>query len=280
MKFRKKEGVAMKRQVTGIYIMVWAGILLMVLTWPRATGATGPRLTPKLFESDDTIKIFVYEYPPLTSFEMPNMGLCSEIVVAAFKEAGVQVTIENQVVKNLAIYSLIQDNEAAMIGDKNDFSEEQLKQLVLMPCFIMRGAYFYYKPKHRKELTWSGKLDNLKGYTYGALIGEDVTIYEKAGIPTVTGEIASLFKLLKAEKIDFLGVADIRGEWFINKYYQKEKNDFAKMKGLAWEAPFSIIFNKKNARSQEISRAFAEGFQQIQKNGNYEELLEKYGKKW
>ena len=269
----------MERKVKGLYIAVWTGILLMALTAPRETGATGPRLTPKLFESEETIKIFVYEYPPLTTFEMPNMGLCSEIIQEAFKEAGVKVTIENQVVKSLAKYSLIQDNAAAMIGEKSDFSEDELKQLVFMPCYIMTGVYFYYKPRHNKELRWYGKLDNLKGYTYGALEGEDATTYEKAGIKTVKGGILSLFKMLQAKKIDFLGVADIRGEWFVKKHFSKEINNFAKMKVPVWEAPFSIIFNKKHARSKGISKAFTEGFHKIKQNGKYIEILEKYGKK-
>jgi len=271
----------MESKVKGLYIVLWIGILLMALTAPRETGATGPRLTPELFESEETIKIFIYEYPPLTTFEMPNKGLCSEIVLGAFKEAGVKVKIENQVVKSLAMYSLLQDNEAAMIGEKSDFSEDELKQLVFMPCYIMKGVYLYYKPRHNKELRWYGKLDNLKGYTYGALEGEDVTTYEKAGIKikTVKGGILSLFKMLQAKKIDFLGVADIRGEWFVKKHFQKEENNFAKMKVPVWEAPFSIIFNKKHARSKEISKAFTEGFHKIKQNGKYIEILEKYGKK-
>lgn len=259
-------------------ISLAAGILLMVLSAPWAAWATGPRLTSQLFEPEGTIKIVAYEYPPLTTFEMPSMGLCSEIIREAFAAAGVAVTIENQVVRNLAVYSLIQDNSVAMIGAESDFSEDEQKQLIFMPCYTMTGRYFYYRPNHTKELKWQGKLDNLNGFTYGALTGEDVTAYKKAGIKIVRGDLVSLFKMLRDEKIDFLSVADLCGEWLVKKNFAKEKNDFAKMAVLSWQAPFSIIFNKKHPRCKEISTAFAEGFDKIKQNGKYVEIIEKYRK--
>ena len=265
----------MKRKFN--FLDVIMGILIVVLGAPWVTWATGPRLTPQLFEPEATIKIFFYEYPPLTTFEMTNMGICSEIIQEAFTAAGVTVTLENQVVKPLAVYSLIQENAAAMIGMQNDFSDDELKQLVLMPCYTMRGRFFYYKPNHKKELDWYGKLENLKGYTYGALVGEDLTIYKKAGIKTltVTGDLPALFSNLKDGKIDFLSMADIRGEWFLQKYFPDEKEDFGKMQALSWEAPFSIIFNKKHLRFKELSTAFSKGFKIIKQNGRYDEIIEK-----
>ena len=268
----------MKWKVKIIY-MITCILLHMAFHHPTATWATGPRLTPQLFEPKGMIKIFIYEYPPLTSFELPNMGLCSEIVKAAFTAAGITVTIENQVVKSLAVYSLIQDNSIAMIGMESDFSENVLKQLVFVPCYTMVGRYFYYRPHHKKEWRWYGELNNLKGYTYGALPGEDVAAYEKVGIKTVTGDLVDLFKMLRDGKIDFLGMADIRGEWFIQKHFPEEKNNFAKMAALSWETPFSIIFNKARPKYKETFEAFTKGFHQIKQNGKYFELIENYRKK-
>ena len=77
------------------------------------------------------------------------------------------------------------------------------------------------------------------------------------------------------EKIDFLSMADIRGEWFLQKYFPDEKEDFGKMQALSWEAPFSIIFNKKHLRFKELSTAFSKGFKIIKQNGRYDEIIEK-----
>nr|WP_320189878.1 ABC transporter substrate-binding protein [uncultured Desulfobacter sp.] len=258
-----------------IAISMLSVILLVSL---NTVWATGPRLTPQLFESEGTTKIVIYEYPPLTTFDMPNMGLCPEIIQAAFLAAGVAVMVENQVVKSLAVYSLIQDNSAAMVGEESDFTKDQLKQLKVVPCYIMEGRYFYYRPNHKTGLGWDGQLDRLKGYTYGALAGEDATAYEHAGIKTVTGDnLASLFTMLRDGKIDFLAVDDTCGEWFIRKHFSEEKNDFAKMAGSPWKTPFSIIFNQKHPRYEEIFQSFTKGFQIIKQSGKYSELIEKYG---
>lgn len=249
--------------------------LLLVALGP--VWATGPRLTPQLFELDGTIKLVIYEYPPLTTFDMPNMGLCPEIIQAAFSAAGVAVTVENQVVKSLAVYSLVQDNSAAMLGVESDFTKDQLKQLNVVPCYIMTGRYFYYRPNHKKGLVWNGQLDSLKGYTYGVLAGEDATAYEHAGIKTVTANnLVSLFTMLRAGTIDFLAADEIRGEWFIRKHLSKEKNNLAKMAGSSWKRPFSIVFNQKHPKYQEIFQSFSKGFQIIKRNGKYFELIKKY----
>lgn len=47
----------------------------------------------------------------------------------------------------------------------------------------------------------------------------------------------------------------------------------------AEETPVSLFFNKKNARGNELYKAFNEGLQKIVKNGKYLEILERhYGK--
>ncbi|WP_320041816.1 hypothetical protein [uncultured Desulfobacter sp.] len=182
----------------GKVLIATSMLLAILLVFLNTVWATGPRLTPQLFEAEGTTKIVIYEYPPLTTFDIPDMGLCPEIIQAAFLAAGVPVTVENQVVKSLAVYSLIQDNSAAMLGVESDFTKEQLKQLKVVPCYIMEGRYFYCRPNHKKGLGWDGQSDSLKGYTYGALAGEDTTAYEHAGIKTVTGDdFVSLFTVYR-----------------------------------------------------------------------------------
>lgn len=46
--------------------------------------------------------------------------------------------------------------------------------------------------------------------------------------------------------------------------------------GASGEEPVSLFFSKKNARGNELHKAFNEGLQKILKNGKYLEILEKY----
>lgn len=259
-----------------IKALVVVSILLVILADSRIAEATGPRFTPQMFEDEDKIQIVAYEYPPLTTLEIASMGLVTEVVQASFKEADMEVTIEIQVLKDLAKYYLLQDNAIAMMGQKQDFSEEEQKQLVIIPCCIMTGYYFYYKPAH-KDLQWGGKPENLKGYTYGALKDEDVKDYEKTGIKIVRADdIISLIKKLHAKEIDFMSASEVVGGWLIKENFPKETDNFVRMKTPAWGSAFSIIFNKTHPRAEEVRNAFIRGFEAIRKSRGYLQILEKY----
>ncbi|MBW2607601.1 MAG: transporter substrate-binding domain-containing protein [Deltaproteobacteria bacterium] len=267
----------MKEVIKKIFVISWACILLMLigLTTSGAIGATGPRITPGLL-SLEKLEIFAYEYPPLATIAMSGGGLYAEIVLEALNEEKVESIITILPVRSLVKYNLIQDTAIAILGQGWNFSEEQRKQLIVIPFCIITGEYVYYRSAHRQELTWEGKLDNLKGYTYGAQKGEDVTAYEKAGIGVVYGNSVSLFKKLKAREIDFLSTPNICKEWLIKKYFPGESNNFATMKIPAWEAPSAILFNKKHPEGESVAKKFMEGFEKIKQNGKYIEILEKY----
>ena len=267
----------MKKMIKKMFVIGWACILLMLigLTTSGAIGATGPRITPGLL-SLDKLDIFAYEYPPLATMDMPGGGLYVEIVQEALKKEEVESVITILPVKSLVKYNLVHDTAVAILGQGWSFSEEQRKQLIVIPFCIMTGEYVYYRPVHRQALPWEGKLNNLKGYIYGAQKGEDITAYEKAGIRVVYGNIVSLFKKLKAKEIDFLSAPNICKEWLIKKYFPGESNNFATMKIPAWEAPCAIIFNKKHPKGESVARKFMQGFEKIKQNGKYIEILEKY----
>lgn len=265
----------MKEVIKKMLVITCAGILLTGLATSGAIGVTGPRITPGLL-SLEKLEIFAYEYPPLATMDMEGGGLYAEIVQEALNEEDVESVITILPVRSLVKYNLVHDSAIAILGQGWSFSEEQRKQLIVIPFCIITGEYVYYRSAHRQVLPWEGKLDNLKGYTYGAQKGEDVTAYEKAGIRVVYGNCVTLFKKLKAKEIDFLSAPNICKEWLIKKYFPDESNNFATMRVPAWEAPCVILFNKKHPEGETVAGKFTAGFEKIKQNGKYIEILEKY----
>lgn len=265
----------MKELMFKVFFIFCTSILVSGLTIHEAARATEPRITPSLL-SPEKFELFAYEYPPLVTMDMPSGGLYPEIVQAALKKVNIESTITILPVRSLVKYNLIHDNAIAVIGDGWNFSKEQRKHVIVIPFCIITGAYYYYRPAHKQELTWHGNLDNLKGYTYGAQYGEDVTAYEKASIPVMYGNIISLFKKLKNNKIDFLSAPNLSKEWILGEFFDGEENNFSTIKASSRETFSPIIFNKNNLEGEAVARKFMKGLKKIQQEGNYIDILEKY----
>jgi polar amino acid transport system substrate-binding protein len=263
----------MKKGMKGFYYYLGSILLLLVIN--KAVIATQPRITPGLL-SPEILELFAYEYPPLASIEISSSGLYPEIIQAALNKENIKATITILPIKSLVNYYLLQDNAVAIIGNGWEFTEEERKQLIIIPFYILNGGYYYYGPAHKQELTLDGNLSNLKGYTYGAQKGDDVSAFEESGISISFGNILTLYKKLKDRKIDFLSAPGLSKEWVVSQYLSSEKNNYLFVKGSSWEVSSSIIFNKQNNKAEAVARMFSRGLKKIKQDGTYFNILEKY----
>jgi ABC-type amino acid transport substrate-binding protein len=250
-------------------------ILLSWITINEVASATEPRITPGLL-SPERLEIFTYENPPLASMDMPSGGLYPEIIQAALNKENVKATVTILPVRSLVKYNLIQDNAIAIIGDGWNFSEEERKRLIFIPFCIINGGYYYYRPAHKQELSLDGNISKLKGLTYGAQEGEDVTAFKEAGLSVRFGSVLSHYKKLKGKEIDFLSAPGLSAEWIVSKHYSGEKNNYLLIKNSSWEASSPIIFNTNNIEAKTVSRKLREGLIKIKLDGTYINILEKY----
>jgi hypothetical protein len=261
----------------GLKSLCYFGVIIL-LSWLailEVTGATEPRITPGLL-SPERLEIFTYEHPPLASMEIHSGGLYPEIVQAALNKENIKATITILPVKSLVKYNLVQDNAIAIIGDGWNFSEEERKQLIVIPFCIIYGGLYYYRPAHKQELSLDGNLLNLKGYTYGAQKGEDATAFEEAGISVRFGNILSHYKMLKDRKIDFFSAPNISKEWIVSKHIPGENNSYLLINNSSWETSSPIIFNKNNIEAETVAKKFLAGLIKIKQDGIYINIFEKY----
>jgi polar amino acid transport system substrate-binding protein len=166
-----------------------------------------------------------------------------------------------------------------MIGEEADLSAKEKSQLLAEAFYLKLGRYFYFKPSYSVQFPWKNKLADLKGLKYGGLYGAEQTPYKNAGISVQEGDVRSLFEKLYSRELDFIGVPDLVGEFWLAKAYPKEQQNFASVNAIAWEQPLYIMFAKNNPRTQELHKAFLLGLDKIINNGQYQQILEKvYGK--
>ena len=252
-------------------------LILMALFFNTALMATGPRITTMIHV--DKNEIFALDLPPYISTEISQGGVLGEIVKAAFDAAKVDVYITIVPLQNMIKYYYTQENAAGFMGRHLGLVLEKNKSLVKIPLFLANEKYFYYKPLHPKGLDFQGKLSSLKGLTYGAAKGEDVTAYKNAGIKVKKSRALSFFKKLKAGTIDFISMPEGSVEWFLEKRFANSKDDFAMIKGESNKVDISLYFNINNPKGKKMEQAFKKGLKNILENGKYATILEKYFKK-
>lgn len=241
--------------------------------------ATAPRIAPQMFGEERKADIIAYEISPLVTTSQTDGGVAIAILSAAFNATGQKLLIDIVPAKPLAKYALLNNEVVAMIGDNQDISEKEKNQVIAEAFYLKRGQHFYFKPHWKNAFPWQGKLSDLKGLRYGEFYGAEQTSYKNAGILVQEGDVRSLFEKLYRQELDFIGVPDLMAEFWINKAYPNQKQDFVNVNGIVWEQPLYIFFAKNNSRSRELHKAFVSGLNKILKNGKYQEALEKvYGK--
>lgn len=258
--------------------MVMSAIFLMVWLVPVAGMATGPRVTPSLF-SPTTNEIFVVDFPPFVGPEVAGGGLHVEIIKAALQAGEIDAVITHLPLPRMVKYYLLQENAIAVLGRFLNLSEAEKKALVFIPISVMEERYFYYGPAHQEKLSWNGKLQNLKGYTYGASHEEDVTAYEAAGINIEHGSPRALLQKLLTEKVDFIRMPVLAVEWLLDKHFPNKKKDLIQMDPVAGEKPVFILFNKKHQQGEAAAAKFRNALSKIIEDGRYMKILTTYQEK-
>ena len=237
--------------------------------------ASGPRVTSALFTSAQN-EIVAVETPPLYSSQNPNGGMAFEIVKAALDSEKETATLTTYPIQKMVNYYVTQEKVLAALGTNFKLSEDEKKSVISAPIAIFAERYLYYKPAHPKGISWSGKLSELKGLSYGAHNGEDASAYKKAEIKVLYGESRFLFKKLKTGKVDFIKEPVLSAETIIDANFAADKNEFGIMESAPQKSICKILFNLKNPQAEEISKKFIKGLSAILQNGKYQAIIEKY----
>ena len=236
--------------------------------------ATGPRVST-LATVIDKNEIFALDLPPYISTEITQGGVLIEIVRAAFDEAKMKVYITMIPLQSMIKYYYTQENAPGFLGRHLGLGTKKKASLISIPLLTTYENYFYYKPLHPKALEFKGKLSNLKGLTYGAAKGEEVTLYKNAGIKVKKSRTLSLFKKLKDGTIDFISMPKESTQWFLEKRFREDKEDFVMMKKESTKVDISLYFNMNNPKGIKMEKAFKKGLKAIIENGKYATILEK-----
>ena len=249
-------------------------LTLAVVFFALPLMATGPRVSSNVL-SDDKNEIYALDMPPFISTEVPNGGVLSEIVTAAFSDQNIEISITIVPLQSMMKYYLLEEKSLAVMGRHLGISENEMKTLVSIPLYSSVENYIYYKPINEK-FKFDGKMSSLKGLIYGASRGEKVTEYNKESIKVKKSRALSIFKKLKSGSVDFTSLPKESLQWFLENKFTNDKNNFLSVSGGAKMVPIDINFNLNHENGKDLSIVFKKGLRSIIKNGLYDSILRKY----
>lgn len=237
--------------------------------------ASGPRVTNTLFQAAHN-EVVAIDTPALYSNHTENGGLAFEIVNAALKSESDSASLTTYPIQKMVNYYLTQEKVLATLTMQWITAENNNKNLVGLPVALVQEQLYFYKPSHPNWGAENTTLANLKGFTYGAHVGEDTSAYKAAKIKVVYGQSLFLLKKLKAQKVDFVKMPQLSANDIINTHFAKEADLFGVMRTAPENSVCKIIFNLQNPEASQVINKYRKGLTTILGNGEYQAIVEKY----
>jgi len=226
----------------------------------------------------ETIEIQAFEYPPYYVNAEIDGGLSCEIVMEAFRAAGIDSNIEFFPVRRM-IERATSESIVCSIGGEILFEELVRRDAVTLskPIQYVVQSFMYDTRRFPRGIDYAN-LRDMSAYRIGVLDGSGIMRFLQGtpGLRLITNTIHDgLAKQLESGRFDTWAVTDLTGMMYIKKYFPDEAKYYAFTKAYNL-GDISVAFNRENGKADYYQRKFTEGLEAIKKNGTYMGLMAKY----
>ena len=219
-----------------------------------------------------TIVLATDPFPPFHSPEVKEYGFFAEIVKAAFKEVGHDLTIEF-VPWNRALELSENGYYDGVIGAL--YSDDRAKKYLFSNTVYKMGLSIFINKdtKYTKtdlENKKNLKLGRVRGYYYPtdyAIVKNHLTIESS----TLENSLGALIN----NRLDFIIEANTVIDYLLNQKFKNNKNKIVELDTLGYQE-YKILISKKVSDKEQILNDFNSGLEKIKKNGKYSKILKKY----
>ena len=220
----------------------------------------------------DVVTLEANESSPYWSSVLPGGGLGSELVQAISTAAGITTHI------NFAPLSrMIEDRNNNDLGNPEFYIGKQ-EFAAIIPIAVSQTSIFYYRPNFPKPVRIVS-FDDLKHYRIGVLKGTLIErhAFESIGLHFESSYAqASLFKKLKAGRLDLVFEIDLVGQHMIKSVFPEHMSDFVRLPLPHSASPIAIMLDAEYPDVDAIATQYREGLKAIIADGRYQQIVEKY----
>lgn len=236
------------------------GLLPAILLFCLTLGA--------LRAEQQAVVLQVNESSPIWSQKLPLGGMGAEIVQAISKEMGMKTDIEY-----ISLKRLIADTTNNDIGNPLFYMDNQ-EFAAIIPIAISYSSFFTYKNKVKNVLSDTSPIARRIGVLKGTNL--NMTAFKRFGFFEESASHESLFKKLKAGRLDLVVELSLVGRETIKNFFPNDVESFDAMVAPNSSSPIAIMIDVNCPNANAIGLRYREGLERIVKNGVYQKILEKY----
>jgi len=227
--------------------------------------------------ASESITMSVIDSPPYyTANAVPGekRGVAIDLTTEAWKAVDVEVSF-TFIPMARAVWSVIEQHHAAMLGTPQWFAKENKEHLIeAVDLLAIRFLFFYMKDRFPSGLAYE-ELHELKKYTIGNVrASSTLSFLHEAGLNLeLVGEVEQNFIKLYTGRIDLSVGVDLSGWAILRKLYPDSIHEFATIEKSFFSALISAIFLKERTR---LIQKFRNGLEKIIENGTYQRIIGEY----
>nr|WP_255491045.1 transporter substrate-binding domain-containing protein [Spartinivicinus marinus] len=225
--------------------------------------------------ASETVRLTNGEWPPFMSEHYKNYGAASDIVTQAFKLQGIAVQYGFFLWDKSLKLAQTGQWDGSLVWTWNKEREKHF--LYSDPVITLRTVFFHRVDTVFDWKDWNDLQGKTVGATKGYYYGKNFKHAEEQGIITVIRQptdIANLKKLL-LRKIDLFVIDTEIGYEILNvRFPVGIKNLITNHPLPIRETSFHLIISRKINRGADLISAFNTGLNQLNKNGQYEQILD------
>lgn len=265
------------KNVLGLVVILFLYVGLSGCAAPPTPTPVPPTPTPAPTASGKVI-LTTGDWPPYVFETGGDPGPIPALVVAAFKEVGITPEIvfypwkraENEARQGNA-FAAFPYARSAERQQEFDFSD---------PMYVVKGKFFYHKKYHPNGMPFE-KLEDLRGYTIGGMLGSWYEgLFKETGLQTEYATMEQNLHKLALGRID-LTVEEENTTWYlIRQLYPDEVDQFGTLAKPLEQPGFvndlNLMVSRNYPNSAELLAKFNTGLKAIRDKGIYKQILEKY----
>jgi len=225
--------------------------------------------------SGETIELSVGEWPPFITKNSKTYGFAGEVVIAAFKEVGIDVKLKFYPWKR-SRFMVVQGSSLGSfpwteLDDRKNFA------YFSAPIFVSKQVLFY-RTDNIEALKYD-KLVELKKYKVGGVRKYWYEkLYTETGLNVDWGhDPETNMKKLFHKRIDLYCEDEVVGWGILKKFYPKDYRKFATDTKPLKQAAQRIMFSKKHPKAKDMLDKFNKGLKSLKEKGTYKKIAEKNG---
>lgn len=224
----------------------------------------------------ERITIAAFEYPPIYQ-NAESKGLSGEIVIEAFKAAGIEAELRFYPVARM-ILNVADGKEVCGIGGSVLFEAPEIASEVRVSEVVqyVSQGFLYDSRKYPLGFRFES-LEDLKAYRIGVLYSSGIMKFlekEKLRLEPSTSHKSAALQL-HTGKVDLWAIVDLTGLMYVRELFPKDAHFYKNTRPFN-RGDVSLVCSKRRDPQQRYGEKFKKGLATIKRNGTYLRIMAKY----